>query len=87
MKYLGAVICLVFLFTSCSSMSVHTDFDQEIDFAKYKTFQWKPAPLKAGKNPFAHDGLMDKRVRQAIESDLVAKEGTQQSIPFGKTIF
>lgn len=62
---------LLFLF-SCSPISVHTDYDREVDFSGYQTFQWMPYP-KDSKNAVPRSSLLDKRIRRAVEQELESK--------------
>ncbi len=57
----------------CSSMTIRTDYDQDTNFARYRTFDWlpKPGPRAPGRqilNPF-----MVERIKTAIENELIAK--------------
>lgn len=57
------------LLSSCSSISVNTDYDQEADFSAYKTFAWIPQRKGiAARNPLA-----DKRIKKAVNDELIAK--------------
>ena len=54
-------------FTACSTMSVSNDWDQSVDFSKFKTFA-----LIDNAEP-AVNRLIDQRIRAAIITDLTAK--------------
>ncbi|MCB0479804.1 MAG: DUF4136 domain-containing protein [Flavobacteriales bacterium] len=63
-----AVFTAVILFSSCSSITVVTDYDKTVDFTKYKTYNIK-SPRMAG------DGTIDpeklsKRNIEAIHSNI-----------------
>ena len=62
------------VFTSCSSISVTTDYDTKADFNQYKTFAF----FKPGIDKAEISDLDKKRIMRAIESELVAK-GMQKS--------
>jgi len=64
----------VLVFTSCSSISVTTDYDTKADFNQYKTFAF----FKPGIDKAEISDLDKKRIMRAIESELVAK-GMQKS--------
>lgn len=62
---------------SCSSLKVYTDYDDKIDFNKYKTFAfYKPEIDKA-----KISDLDKKRILRAIESELLAKGFTKSDQP------
>ena len=71
MKNVMAVfVASVFIFlASCSSISVNTDYDQQADFSAYKTFAWIPQRKGAA----ARNPLMDKRIKKAVNEELIAK--------------
>ena len=50
-----------------------SDYDREVNFASFKTFDWKAHPDKAGDNPFAQNTLLEKRIHRAVEQRLEAK--------------
>ncbi len=64
--------CLLLAGSSCSPISVRTDYDHEVDFTRYQTFKWMPNAKKGGKG-VPHNSLLDKRVRRAVENELQAK--------------
>ena len=74
MKRYFFIILLLFGFVlmSCSSISVHTDYDQEANFSKYQTFKWMPNPGKRVSR-VKQNSLLDKRIRRAVEHELEAK--------------
>jgi hypothetical protein len=75
MKRLLAIIFLAsaFLFLSCSSMSVRTDYDRDADFGAYKTFSWLPMKNHSeGRNPLDNK-LTEARIKRAIEREMTAK--------------
>jgi hypothetical protein len=66
-------LAVLILLAGCTSMSITTDYDHDVDFAGYKTFAWisKPRPAAPGRgfiNP-----LMEERIKKAVENDLSAK--------------
>ncbi|WP_299050312.1 DUF4136 domain-containing protein [uncultured Polaribacter sp.] len=65
--FLISLISLL-VFSSCNSLQVFTDYDDKIDFNKYKTFAfYKPEIDKA-----EISDLDKKRILRAIESELTA---------------
>jgi hypothetical protein len=71
MRAVNAFLVLFFIgFTvSCSTIyGVKYDFDQQVNFADLKTFDWMPVPEKAGIN-----SLVVQRVKNAVNAELKAK--------------
>lgn len=63
------LILLGFVFTSCSTVRVASDFDREANFQNYRTFAfYKPGIDKADISD-----LDKKRILRAIESDMLVK--------------
>ena len=64
---------------ACAPLRVRVDYDREVDFSRYRTFDWLEPPPGAGAetsesaNPFARNSLLDKRVRTAVERELAAR--------------
>ena len=60
---------------------VHSDFDRDVVFSHYDTFDWIEPPVLASEGelqsdpegPFARNSLLDKRVRAAVTSNLRAR--------------
>ncbi len=67
------LLCLLFALTSCSPISVRTDYDREVDFTNYQTFKWIPGPKERKKGQVPRGSLLDKRIRRAVERELEAK--------------
>lgn len=76
---LPALIALPIL--GCVGVRVYTDHDASVDFASMQSFAWLEPPLREaprpdgapGADPFTHNTLLDKRVRDAVEAALVAR--------------
>jgi hypothetical protein len=68
-------LCLaaVGLLTGCSSVSTTRDFDESFNFSALKTFAWQHAEQPLTGNPKIDNDLNDKRIRAAVEQDLIAK--------------
>jgi hypothetical protein len=68
----GLVVVLLALASAgCSTMTIKTDFDSDVDFAKYKTYKWyRPTP---GAEAARVNSLLDKRIKLAVERELTAK--------------
>jgi len=72
MKRLGGLACLGLLvvLTGCSPISVRTDYDEEVDFAAYESFQWMPVLKKKDKRIIKKNSFLDRRIRRAVEHEL-----------------
>jgi hypothetical protein len=78
----AATAALALAVAGCSSLKVKTDYDPNVDFARYNTYAWLKPPVKDGASespveelvdPFARNSLLDKRVRSAVEKELAAR--------------
>jgi len=59
---------LIMALAGCSSRFVKSDYDREVNFAKYKTFDWKAQAEKT--NPLEQYTLSEKRIKKAVEKEL-----------------
>ena len=66
-------LLLACLATGCSSLEVHTDWDQSTDFSQLKTYSWATAVQPDTGNAQIDDDLFDERIRRAVDQDLSAK--------------
>ena len=64
---------------SCSGRLVRSDYDREINFARLETFDWKSESEYSGSNGLAKNSLFEKRLRKAVEAELVAKNLSKQA--------
>ncbi len=55
----------------CQSMQVTTDFDRFFRFGSIRTYAWLPDPLGHAGDPLLHNDLIDRRVRAAVNRELV----------------
>jgi hypothetical protein len=60
-----------FFLQACSGITVSQDYEKEYNFAGLKTFAWKPNDDKS--YGVKDNDLVDKRIRIAIETNLLAK--------------
>jgi hypothetical protein len=63
------VSCLAITTMGCSTLSVTHDYDTQVDFAPLKTFGWMAQPSRVSTKM----GLYDKRIKDAVNSQLSAK--------------
>lgn len=66
-RYLICIFCLL-LFTGCASFDVNYDYDQTVDFASIKTYDWMPVSMKSWGNE-----LTVKHIKLAVNNQLQAK--------------
>ena len=64
---------------SCSGRLVRSDYDREINFARLETFDWKSESEYSPSNGLAKNSLFEKRLRKAVEAELVAKNLSKQA--------
>jgi len=76
-KLLIAVAFLVYL-AGCSSVSVNTDYDESVDFSKYKTFKFYTGKDLEG-DELAKHPLAKKRILNSIKKVIQAKGFTEDS--------
>ena len=72
-RTLSILLCLsaLVLVAGCSTLSVKYDYDNEVDFAKYKTYTWMARPAGMPANAAeaqGQSGLLDGRIRNAISA-------------------
>lgn len=80
MKIFKITAVLLFLavgVTSCSSIKVASDYDQNIDFNQYKSFAF----FKPGIDKAEISDLDKKRILRAIEEEMMAKGFTKSEEP------
>ena len=75
-NYLFLFLSLAFL-TSCYSVKVFADYDENVDFKKYKTFAF----YKPGIDKSSISDLDKKRILRAISTELKAKGLTKSENP------
>jgi len=79
-KYFLTITTLLLLFvvvTSCSSISVVSDYDKEVNFETYKSFAF----YKTGIDQAEINDLDKRRILRAIETNLLAKGFVKSSNP------
>ena len=73
MKFIKQLLWITFILINvqaCSGITVSQDYEKEYNFAGLKTFTWKPDEDNYG---IKDNALVDKRIRTAIENNLLAK--------------
>jgi hypothetical protein len=70
-------ILLLLILTSCSTVSVYSDYDKNVDFTSYKTYAF----FKPGIDKVEISDLDKKRILHAIETQMQAKGFTKSDKP------
>lgn len=65
------IACVMLFLTACSSMNTSWDYNPDTNFSQFKTFAWTTADNDGSK--YHLDGLMDERVRHAVDNAMQAK--------------
>ncbi len=76
-KITAVLVLLALGFTSCSSVRVASDYDQQVDFNQYKSFAF----FKPGIDKAEISDLDKKRILRAIEEEMIAKGFTKSEEP------
>ncbi len=71
-----ALVSVAALSLACTGVRVRTDYDAAIDFTPLKSFAWLDPPLREetraeggqSADPFTHNTLLDKRVRDEVDA-------------------
>ena len=75
-----SMLLLSVLLSGCASLAIQRDYDDSASFVIYKTFSWIPAKnTQDVPGPYRDDGLLDKRIKQAVARSLVEQGYTEQS--------
>lgn len=71
--FLSAIAIL--LMAGCSNqITVKSDYDKDVNIALYKTYAWLPSKeIESKTNPLVYNELTDKRIKQAVETELQNK--------------
>lgn len=67
------LLALVLVGSGCSSVSVTSDWDRDISFARYHTYRWAPTQQSADRSPSTDRSLLDKRIRSTVDRELAAR--------------
>lgn len=65
--------CAILLFGGCSSITIRTDYDPHQDFSGLHTFGWASQTQAPTGNIKLDNPFLDKRIRDAVENQLIAK--------------
>lgn len=72
-KHVLSLLVMITGIWGCSTSMVKSDFDQEVDFSKFRSFDWLEQREKPeGSEPFTNS-LLAKRIRRAVDRELTVK--------------
>lgn len=69
-------LAFMLLLTACSSTQTKNDYDPNIDFSQFKSFAWVETN-STETSKYHLNGLMDQRIKSAVDKNLISKEMTQ----------
>jgi len=78
-----AVIILLAVLAGCSSLSVNYDYDQNVDWAKFKTYGWMDVPQRPSdpSSPLRDTPLLQQRVHNSVDFEMEARGITLDDNP------
>ena len=76
-KQLGSFLVVVVLLSACSSLRVASDFDREVDFRNYKTYNF----YEKGLEKLEINGIDKKRMMAPVDIEMKAKGFTKVNNP------
>lgn len=68
-----SVLLFMFLATSCSALSVMSDYDRDYDFTRQRTYRWVTESGQDSGDVFSTNPLLKNRVQSAIDRELAAR--------------
>jgi len=77
LKWMGAVVVLVTILTSCAS-TAHIEKDDTTDFSHYKTFAWIDKDAEGMNDRKQHNDLVEQKMREAVNKELVKTAGWRE---------
>ena len=69
----AAALLFMLLETSCSGLSVMSDYDRDYDFARQRTYRWARESRIDSSDVLSANPLLKHRVRSAIDRELSAR--------------
>jgi len=76
---IATLVCLTLLLAPAPgpAQKVNTDFDESVEFSKFKTYGWRRGRINT-KLPNLDNSLVDKHIKAAVDRQLTSK-GLQES--------
>jgi len=73
-RYLAlAAVAVLAVTAGCSTISVETDYDREVDFTEYGTYRWVPPENTQITDPMMDDPIIRSHIRNSVEERLAAR--------------
>ncbi len=72
-------IFLMAVITGCSTVLVQSDYDRQINFANFHTFDWTAQSDNAGSNAVQRNTLFERRLKKAVDKELTANGFQKQT--------
>ena len=72
-------IFLMAVITGCSTVLVQSDYDREINFANFHTFDWTAQSENASSNAVQRNTLFERRLKKAVDKELTANGFQKQT--------
>ncbi len=76
------VVTALVLTAGCSTLSVSYDYDNNVDFTKFKTYAWMAQPAGVPVNALeaqGQSGLLDGRIRESIAVEMADRGFTEDA--------
>ena len=64
---------LILVGMGCSRAQIRSDFDREVNFGTYRSFDWMEKTYTSSNDPYAQNTLTEKRIRNATIWELESK--------------
>ena len=73
--YKISIVATLIIIGGCSSeIRTYSDYDPDYDLKTYTTFTWKQIEnIELGRNPLYYNELNDKRIKSAVQKELISK--------------
>jgi Domain of unknown function (DUF4136) len=69
-----STVTLILMARCSNQITVKSDYDKDVNLSLYKTYAWLPAKeIESKTNPLVYNELTDKRIKQAVETQLQNK--------------
>ena len=72
-------IFLMAVITGCSTVLVQSDYDREINFTNFHTFDWTTQSENAGSNADQRITLFERRLKKSVDKELTANGFQRQT--------
>ncbi len=77
------VLVLLASIAGCSSLSVNYDYDQNVEWGKFKTYGWMSAPQRPSdpNSPLQNTPLLEQRVHNSVDHEMQQRGITMADDP------